>query len=104
MLDIETKNPQVPEDQSEILSSITQDQVDGIAQGSFEMFAPHQGVVFRVADDRLDHITPFQFSADAVEPLPRLGAVAESHTEQGTRKFSWFVDANSIHHRSRSVQ
>ncbi len=72
MLDIEAKNPQMPEDQSEILSSATQDHVNGIALGTFEIIAMHQPVVFHVTDDRLDRITPFQFAPDAICHTPFL--------------------------------
>ncbi len=55
----------MPEDQSEILSSATQDHVDRIPIGSLEVIAMHQPVVFHVTDDRLDRIAPFQFAPDA---------------------------------------
>lgn len=57
--DFSAKNPQVSEDQSQILAGTAQDDIDGIAVGSFEIIAMHKAVVFHVADDRFDGIAPF---------------------------------------------
>ena len=48
MSDFAAKNRQVVEDQSQVLYGATQDHVDGIALGAFEVIAMRKPVVFYV--------------------------------------------------------
>ena len=57
--DIEPKNPQVSEDQPQILAGTGQDHVDGITLSALEIIAPQQSIVFHVSDDRFDGIAAF---------------------------------------------
>ncbi len=55
----------MPEDQSQVLASTTEDHVDGITLSSFEVIAMHKAVIFHVSDDRFDRVASFKLAPDA---------------------------------------
>ena len=64
--DFEPENPQLPEDQAQILADNAQDDVDGIDLSALEIVAVQKPVGFHVSDDRLDGVASFQLASDAL--------------------------------------
>ena len=57
--DFDAKNPQMPEDQPQILAGTAQDHIDGVTLGTFEIVALQKPIVFHVPDNRFDGIAAF---------------------------------------------
>ena len=55
----------MPEDQSQVLASTTEDHVDGITLSTIEVIAMHKAVIFHVSDVRFDRVASFKLAPDA---------------------------------------
>ena len=55
----------MPEDQSQVLPSTTEDHVDGLTLSTFEVIAMHKAIVFHVSDDRFDGVASFKLAPSA---------------------------------------